>query len=396
MRSPLWLALLAALSLAACQRRDPGEEAGARRTAGGEDAHAAPARRDLSGAIGEALRIALGDLDGDGAAEIVVVHADALRVLDRGGRERARAPAPGGVQVLEVSDIDGDGRAEILAGWGLTVERRDATARVSIHRLAGEAGGGERLVEELVATPEGSRHEIVAIRPLQGEGRRSGGLLVAHYTSTYMVRAVRARRGIAGGWAFDEIATIRMATSWTEGDLDGDGRPELVVGRVYGDDLEAEGEAFLLAPDGRRTPIPTRGGVRDLAPVDLDRDGRLELLVADGWHRSYAREGRGRLSWLRPGDGGRLRAELIDDGGGQYTVWEIAPADLDGDGRLEVVTRGSAVVEVRRRDAAGRWSRQTVAGEARDLATGDLDGRPGEEILVLGERAEVLSFPGAP
>ena len=392
MRSGLWLALLALVALGACQRRDPAEEGGSGRT--GEGAHVAPARRDLSGPIGEALRVALGDLDGDGAAEIVVAHADALRVLDGDGRERARVPAPGGVQVLEVVDADGDGRAEILAGWGLTVERRDGTARVSIHRLAGAPGGGERLEEEIVATPETGRHEIVAIRPLQGAAGR-GGLLVVHYASKYMVRAVRARRGIAGGWAFDEIATIRMATSWLEGDLDRDGRPELVVGRVYGDDMDAEGDAFLLAADGARTPIPTRRGVRDLALVDLDRDGALELLVADGWHRSYAREGRGRLSWLRPDDeGGGLRAELIDEGAGQYTVWEVVPADLEGDGRQEVVTRGSAVVEVRRRDAAGAWSRQAVAGEARDLAVGDLDGRPGEEILVLGERAEVLSFAG--
>jgi hypothetical protein len=324
---------------------------------------AAPARTDVTALVGAAERAAIADLDGDGRAELVLAGGDQLRVVEPDGRVRAAVPAPGAIQALAVW------RGEIVAGWGRGRDRTDAPARVTAHRLDGDA-----LTTEEVLAPETSRAEITALVP------RGDDLLIAHFVDEAQVRAVTARRG-EGGWEHGELATIRMATGWASGDLDGDGADELVVGRVYGDARGDDGDAFLLGPGGARTPLPTVRGVRGLAIVDG------EVYAGDGWHRRYGAEGRGFLVRFRRSNDGYPR-EVIDDGAGQYTIWKIVPADLDGDGAPELVTMGSHRVDVHRGGRA-----ETIGGAVRDVAAGDLDGVPGDELLLVGDRSEIVRVP---
>ena len=386
-----------AVAAAGCQRRDRDQPPGPAPTKAGAPAAGAsgpaslrsapplpdplPGRRtDVTAAIGKAARAAIGDLDGDGHNEIVVADAERLRVLDATGGERASAPAPGGIQALAVADLDGDRRAEIVAGWGETREHRQAPARVDVYRL-----DGAQLAAEPVLAPETPRNEIAAILPLADE---RGAILVAYYDSKFTVRSVIARRGAP--WTTTDVATIRMATSYARWDADGDGRPDLVVGRVYGDDKEQDGGAFVLGEGGARAPIPTTRGVRELAVADADGDGQPELFLADGWHYNYGQIARGLLTWVRRTDGAP-RAEVIEDTPGQFTVGRILPADVHGDGRKEVVTLGSHYVRLFDR-RSGTWRGLTLAGAARDLAVGDLDGIPGDEVLILGAKAEIVSL----
>jgi hypothetical protein len=336
-------------------------------------------RRDVSDAVAGALRAVAADLDGDGRAELVLVDAEAIRVVNHRGVELSRASVHGGIQVLTAVDLDGDRRDEVAAGWGMTREHREATARVTLHHLA-----GEQLVEEVVIAPATSRHDVQAIVPVG-----PGALLIAYFESKYMVKSVRAvRRGRS--WGLEDVASLRMATSYAFGDADADRRPDVVVGRVYGDDREADGDAFLLAPGGDRVPIPTTRGVRGLALADVDGDGQAEIYLGDGWHRNYGRLARGRLTWAR-WEAGRFRSDLIEETPGQYTIWHIVPADVDGDGRPEIVTRGSHHVRVHRWHD-GRWHGLTVGGESRDVAVGKLDDHPGDDLLILGPRSEVVSL----
>lgn len=338
------------------------------------------ARTDVTALLGKADRVAIGDLDGDGRNEIVVADAQRLRVLDASGQERASTAAPGGIQILAIARLGDGRRAEIVAGWGLSREHRQAPARVVVYRLE-----GERLAAEAVIAPQTSRNEIAAIVPFAEE---PGTLLIAYFDAKYTVRSVIARRGAT--WSTSDVATIRTATAYARGDLDGDGRPELVVGRVYGDAQGSDGDAFVLQGDGRRIPIPTTRGVRALAIADADADGRPELFLADGWHQRYGRDGRGLLTWIRHVDGA-LRSELIEDTPGQYSVGRILPADVDGDGRVELVTSGSHYVRMFDR-RSGRWEGLTLAGAARDVAIGDLDGVAGDEVLIVGDQAEIVSL----
>lgn len=337
-------------------------------------------RSDITALVGKAERAAIGDLDGDGRNEIIVAEAQRLRVLDASGKERASTSAPGGIQVLMVAQLDDDRRAEIVAGWGLGREHKQAPARVEIYRF-----DGERLVAETILTPKTPRNEITAIVPFTEE---RGTLLIAYFDTKYTVHSILARRGAA--WSVSDVATIRMATSYARGDVDGDQRPDLVVGRIYGDEKVANGDAFVLRDDGTRIPMPTTRGVREVLIADGDGDGQPELFLADGWHQDYGRQGRGLLTWIHRVNG-VLRSELIEDTPGQYSVGRIVASDVDGDGRVELVTVGSHYVRMFDR-RSGQWEGLTLAGAARDVAIGDLDGIAGDEVLILGEQAEIVSL----
>ena len=340
-------------------------------------------RTEVSAMVGAAERAAIGDLDGDGRGEIALADATRLRVIDRSGRELASVAVPGGIQILMIADVDGDRRPEILAGWGRSREHMTAPARVDIYRL--RAG---KLVAEVVLTPETSRNEITALVPLP----EASAVLIAYFESKYVVRSVLARRTTS--WTTEDLASLRTAPAYARADLDGDGAPDLVVGRVYGDAQGVDGEAFVLGPGGARTPLPTTRGVRELAIADTDGDGQPELYLADGWHQNYGQHGRGLLTQIRY-VGGVYQATLIEDTPGQFSVGRILPADVDGDGRPELVTVGSHYVRVFDR-AGDRWIGTTIAGAARDVAVGDLDGVAGDEVLVLGERAEIIDLRPRP
>jgi hypothetical protein len=318
-----------------------------------------------------ARAVAIGDVDGDGRNEIVVADATQLRVLRADGTMIASSGVPGGIQILRIADLDGDGTGEILAGWGRSREQPDAPARVDRYRVDSGA-----LVDETITQPQSERAEIAAIVPAPP------GLVIAWFASKYLVTSANATPAV-GGWKVSPIATIRMATSYARGDIDGDGTPELVVGRLYGDDIDTPGDAFVLGATGVRTPIPTTRGVHALAVAP---DGAIWM--GDGWDADYGHKARGRLDVVKRGV-----ATLVEDVAADYTIDAIAIADVDGDGAPEVIAKGNADVRVywKRGDA---WAGMPVAGAVDAMAVGDVDGAPGAEVVVVGAQSEVIGLRG--
>jgi hypothetical protein len=300
---------------------------------------------------GKATRAAIAD------HQLVLVDGEAMRVVDHTGKELARAPVTGGIEVLVASGHD------VYAGWGQSREHMDAKARVTRHRL--DHG---TLREEVVLAPTTTRQDVVAIIP-------GKDLLVAYFESKYMVKKVVVKDG-----AETDPVTIRMATAWAVGPMG------TVVGRLYGDAKGVDGDAFILAPDGSHKPLPTTRGVQGLAIIGND------IFVGDGWHQNYADRAQGLLTWLRP-EGGAYKSQLIEDTPGQFTIFQIVAADLDGDGSPELITRGSAYVRVYKR-TGDQWKGTTIGGAATDIAVGDLDGT-GNEIVILGDHPEVVDLHGA-
>ncbi|MBI4280772.1 S8 family serine peptidase [Candidatus Uhrbacteria bacterium] len=179
------------------------------------------------------------------------------------------------------------------------------------------------------------------------------------------------------------------------GDVDGMGGPELITGagpgggphlRVFNLDGTVKGQFFPFVSQ-------FRGGIT-VAAGDLDGDGRDEIIVGAGG---------GISPQVKVFDGkGTLQSQFLAYSAAFLGGVEVAAADIDGDGVSEIITGAGpgGGPHLRVFDAKGNVKRQffafeqTYRGGVR-LAAGDLDGDRKSEILVVRgslDQSEVRVF----
>lgn len=167
------------------------------------------------------------------------------------------------------------------------------------------------------------------------------------------------------------------------GDIDGDGKGDLVLGGLPSDPLTwwrwpALDATVIAVPDSEFTT--------DGALADLDGDGDLDIITADG------REGVN-VVWFknpRPGSaasaaGAWARHPIIAAGD---WVKDVEVADFDGDGRNDVALRTRHALMIAFQSANGGW--QTVGlpnvplGEE-GMTSGDVDADGKQDLVVCGQ-----------
>jgi hypothetical protein len=257
----------------------------------------------------------IADLDGDGAAEVVVGHL----VIDTGGALLAVGAAGTGApdsnpnpQWGSISipvDLDLDGAVEIVAG-----------------NTVYDAAGAVRAQSGL---PDG----FTAVGDLDLDG--VGDIVTTVHSA-----------GEVYAWSLDGAVRWRVATGAGGGgpptiaDFDGDGAPEIgVAGRTHYSVLEADGTLRWQA-----AIIDFSSSATGSSVFDFDGDGAAEVVFAD--ERSF---------WVFDGATG---AVLFEEPAHQHgTAWEYPiVADVDADGQVEVVL-GSV-------STSGEWNGITVLGSA--------------------------------
>jgi hypothetical protein len=218
------------------------------------------------------------------------------------------------------------------------------------------------------------------------------------------LRVERHVLALAGSAGHHTIANVRLL------DLDGDARLELIacdmsnglvlVGRPYEIDRRRGDTGGLTVV--ARIPNPAHSEV-----VDLDRDGRRDLLVADLGSLMPGDHDRGRVVWLRALAESRFEAVPLLTGVGR--VADVEPADFDGDGDLDLAvaefgwrTTGSVtVLENRTRD----WAHPVFLPIKVDdrhgaihvpVADLDGDGRPDFLALISQEHETIAAYLSRP
>jgi FG-GAP-like repeat len=156
-------------------------------------------------------------------------------------------------------------------------------------------------------------------------------------------------------FAWFENPGLEMSEAWTKHgidadiaetrtvcivDLNRDGRPDVLgTARKAGLVVWYENPGKKSQPWKRtvidQSPAPTHGHV-----ADMDKDGDPDLVMALGFEPEQTL--RAQVVWYenvgRPGKGVQWKKRVIGDGFDQ--AFEAVPADLDGDGHLDVVATG--------------------------------------------------------
>ncbi|MEM7201504.1 MAG: VCBS repeat-containing protein [Planctomycetota bacterium] len=216
---------------------------------------------------GNALRA--GDFDGDGRDDALVLTRDGLRLVRQiAGQPQVSAADPiTGLKIrsFHVTDADGDGALDILLCTDLK------RTPLWIQRGRGDGTFGpwllfavQRLHSAFPGTGVGGRPTLATI---QDAHRR--------VVESALRRSTEARRPAVELVPLS-AETKRTARPFAHGDVDGDGDPDLVLA-----DPEAAEIVFLLERDGEfeiRT-APTLSGIDSITLADIDGDQRTDLLL---------------------------------------------------------------------------------------------------------------------
>ena len=238
------------------------------------------------------------------------------------------------------ADTDGDGRAELIVaplhGRGTSGPKHWIGNGARLLSLAPSARpASEPWAEEVI---NDTFHIVHNFWVLNFDGDKAEELLVASYEGVHLLD-----RGESDGWTATKLGhghigeSIRGAGEIKLGTLASGKRYIVTVEPWHANNIVIYDEpADPLTPWKRNVVVKRLNGGHALWTVDLDGDGDQEL--AFGWRL------KGSMPYDKPGvavyDPGSGDVQIVDWGG--MATEDLTAADLNGDGRPEIVAAGRA------------------------------------------------------
>ena len=306
------------------------------------------------------------DFDGDNIADVAITNRLSSTVqIFLGSDEgilRKAADLNAGLHPYRAvtGDWNGDGRSDLAVtldgGVAVLLANGDGTFRPRVEYPVGSGPAGittadvnhDGVLDLLVANPS-----IDALTVLLGRGDGSFGAPVN-------TRVGHTQQGV-------------LATA----DFNRDGNIDVAIARYaypgFISILLGNGDGTF----GHQRDIPTTPGddPGSIAVGDLNSDGKPDLVVCN-----Y--QGSTIMTLLGLGDGTFSKTPTIS-----YVIGPVALADLDGDGRTDLIDTAGAVVEVRQGKGDGTFQPAIGYGVFRgvvSMAVTDLDGDCQPDIAALG------------
>ncbi|MBE7170258.1 MAG: VCBS repeat-containing protein [Williamsia sp.] len=353
--------------------------------------------------------VAFGDINGDGKADLITLNQqsgllDIRRNIAAGNSftaasfdapvSFATAPDP---RAAVFAELNGDGRPEVIV-------LSPAANLVSVFQ--NRANGGLINVGSFDARKDfstGSYASAFAVADIDGDGRPD--LVVANsYTGTVSVMLNTTLPGNLDQISFAPAVSYAAGDfprALAVGDVNGDGKPDLVVANEKGNSVslllnQAVYGSIDAGSFAARIDYAAGSNPNSVALGDVDGDGRPEIVVAN--------YGSGTVSVLRNTSieaGAALFATQIDFASGS-NPFVVALGDVDGDGKPDLVTAntGSNNVSVLRNLATmGSITTVSFASKADfgtgnyplSLAVGDLDGDGIPELAAAAAGSSAVS-----
>ena len=312
--------------------------------------------------------VAIGDVNGDGRPDLITANrgSDDVSVLLGAGdgtfRPQARFAAGGSPYAVAIGDVNGDGRPDLVTA-------NNGSGDVSV--LLGNGDGTFRPPTDFAA---GGLPAFVVIGDVNGDSRPD--LVVANGGNSNDPGDVSVLLGNGDGTFRPQarLAAGRNPTSVAIGDVNGDGRPDLVTANYSGGTGDVS--VLLGAGDGTFQPqalFAAGSGPASVAIGDVNGDGRPDLVTANN--------GSGDVSVLLGAGDGTFRPQARPMAG--RSPFLVAIGDVNGDGRPDLVTANFGYNNVSVLLGAGDGTFRPQApfpagSEPTSVAIGDVngDGRP--------------------
>jgi elongation factor P hydroxylase len=344
----------------------------------------APARSYAGGGVS----VAIGDLNGDSKADLATATggyygSDNVSVLlNRGdGSFQAKLDYAAGDQPFSIAigDLNGDGKADLATantgyGWD--------SVSVLLNR-------GDGSFQAKVDYATGGSPRSVAIDDLNGDGKPD--LATANsYLDNVSVLLNSGDGSFPAKRDYRSVVPISIAI----GDLNGDGKPDLATANSYLDNVSVllnSGDGSFPAKRDYRTSL----GPNSVAIGDLNADGKPDLATANAGYGSHSGGIDAVNVLLNKGDGSFRFTHVYQTGRSPHSV---AIGDLNGDRKPDLATanRGKTVsVLVNRGDGSFQAKLDYAAGYPNSVAIGDLNGDGEPDLATAGGTVSVLiNTPG--
>jgi hypothetical protein len=361
--------------------------------------------REFDTTVKAAFSVAVGDLDGDGKADVVASHGTDFPVelrsvravsvfLNRGdGRLKPPKVYPTGKQgdiwgamAVAIGDLTADGKADIVS------------ANPGGHSVSVLVNSGRGQFLPAVNYAIGREPWDIAIAELDGDGKPD--IVTANQNTVSVLLN-------SGDGTFEnrmEFPGGRDTWGSVVGDFNRDGKADLATANQN----HGSGTVSVHINQGggsfqTRTQYPTAPGPRAIAMGDLNRDGAPDLVTVNGSHDPYTEEWIGTVSVLiNKGDG----TFLVRRGSRKYHFFfnGVRVGDMNGDGKADLaIAEGDSdfLLEVALNRGNGRFPKFFEYGRDPDddggtaVALGDLNGDRRLDAVIPKWRA-VSVFINAP
>lgn len=339
----------------------------------------------LPAAEGRYRALDSGDLDGDGLMEVVVTDPDAARVIayKRSSREAesfdigVQSPSLIGVRSIRLGDLDGDGKAEVY----VLSEREKQIGRGTWRegRLSFPAplplAGGEPVAFELADIDGDRRFELIYVARTRIDGKERFQLHALKCDAKGQFSVSAWPGGVAqvalkeGANAPEQIQAL---------DVNDDGLSDLLLTGNYG-------PPTLLVSRKAQPPVE----IANLGPLASANRSSVRTVVLDGRRvLMVAQNNFARVVGLDADNRWQIR-DQFNASGAAASIQGVAALNLDGNAKSDLVLydQEKKSLEILLRDESGTKSAGTVPLgnlEFHGLRTADFGGDARPDLLVEG------------
>lgn len=293
--------------------------------------------------------VAAADLNGDGKPDLAVVGIYGVKLLQNSSVSgtislfpAVTLPVPDtarfGVQSVKIADVDGDGWPDLVCGGDQIVVYRNQGLGGTLSASSFAAG--------VVYFPAGASGSDLAIADLDGDGKPD--VLTSGYPAAFIILRNTATPGTINAASFAaplQIALPTLCSALAAADLDGDGKPELIVaaGGLYVFPNQSAVGSLSAASFGApaSVPLPSSPQISRLAVGDLNGDGWLDLAITSRVYPAVSIAVNGGSGVVATAFSTLASLAIPPGVNGDGSLWgDLAIGDLNADGRPDLVLDG--------------------------------------------------------